>query len=41
MDYAEIGKRRPRIDAYQQVTGQVEYARTISICPTCSMPSRC
>lgn len=25
MDYAEIGKRRPRIDAEQQVTGQILY----------------
>ncbi len=31
MDYAEIGKRRPRIDAYQQVTGQVEYANDLRL----------
>jgi CO/xanthine dehydrogenase Mo-binding subunit len=31
MDYAEIGKSRPRIDAYQQVTGKVEYANDIRL----------
>ncbi len=31
MDYAEIGKSRPRIDAYQQVTGKVEYANDLHL----------
>jgi CO/xanthine dehydrogenase Mo-binding subunit len=31
MDYTEIGKSRPRIDAYQQVTGEVEYANDLKL----------
>ena len=31
MDYAEIGKSRPRIDAYQQVTGKVEYTNDLRL----------
>lgn len=31
MDYAEIGKSRPRIDAYQQVTGKVEFTNDLNL----------
>ena len=31
MEHAEIGKRRPRIDAFQQVTGQVEYCNDLRL----------